>query len=240
LLLAEQIDNQGFAVLTDILDQKQTDTLAAVLEDGLVAAETEPGRPGVRNVLAAVPAVRAWIESPVVRGLAEAVLGDSCFPVRVILFDKTPDANWRVPWHQDLSIAVRERIDEAPEGWGPWSEKAGVVHVQPPVAVLERMVTTRLHLDDCGVDNGPLRVLPGTHRLGRLGADAIQAERAKQEEVVCDVPRGGAIVIRPLLLHASSPSSVPGRRRVLHVEWAADRLPLGLEWFEASPQRHIV
>jgi len=233
--IRSEIEREGFALLPEGLLVVQTTELAMMLESRLPSA-VETGRPGVRNVLEAAPELREWIRRPAIRGLASAILGDGCFPVRVILFDKTPEGNWRVPWHQDLSIAVRKRVDGAPVGWGPWSEKEGVVHVQPPVGVLEGMITTRLHLDNCGEENGPLRVLPGTHRLGRLGPAEIQAERGRREERICAAGIGDVIVMRPLLLHASSPARVPGRRRVLHVEWAGQDLPRGLEWFETGYQ----
>jgi ectoine hydroxylase-related dioxygenase (phytanoyl-CoA dioxygenase family) len=129
-----------------------------------------------------------------------------------------------VPWHQDLTIAVQERL-EVP-GYGPWTVKAGVAHVQPPVAVLERMVAVRLHLDDCGAENGPVRVLRGSHRLGRMAAAPMDAG----EEVVCTVGRGGVVLMRPLLWHASSPAVSVAHRRVIHVEFAAAELAGGLRW----------
>ncbi len=150
------------------------------------------------------------------------MVGPRFFPVRGILFDKTPQGNWKVPWHQDLSIAVASRV-EVP-GFEPWSIKDGVVHVQPPVQVLEAMVTLRLHLDDCGLDNGPLRVLPGTHLLGKVETPPAVPE------VVCCLPAGGALLMRPLLMHASSAATGPGRRRVIHLEFACESLPGGLEW----------
>jgi len=158
----------------------------------------------------------------------EEVLGPGAFAVRGILFDKTPDANWKVPWHQDLSIAVKEQIEVS--GFGPWSLKAGVVHVQPPTGVLESMLAVRLHLDDCGPANGPLRVLSGTHRFGRLEAGSIERLRGEFNEVTCPVASGGALLMRPLILHASSAAKEPGRRRVVHLEFAAAELPGGLEW----------
>jgi ectoine hydroxylase-related dioxygenase (phytanoyl-CoA dioxygenase family) len=182
----------------------------------------------IRNLLEAVPAVAELARSPAVRALVEPVLGAGAFAVRGILFDKTPDANWKVAWHQDLTIAVRERREVA--GFGPWSEKAGVVHVQPPAAVLERMVTVRLHLDPCGPENGPVQVIPGSHRAGRLSADEIQRRRAERAPEPACIGSGGALLMRPLLLHASSPSSLPAHRRVIHLEFAADDLPGGLEW----------
>jgi ectoine hydroxylase-related dioxygenase (phytanoyl-CoA dioxygenase family) len=157
------------------------------------------------------------------------------FAVRGILFDKTPDANWKVVWHQDLTIAVRERRHVA--GFGPWSEKDGVAHVQPPAALLARMVAVRVHLDDCTATDGPVRVLPGSHRAGRLSAADVERWRAAVPEVVCTVPRGRILAFHSLLLHASSPALEPAHRRVVHVEYAAAEwadLPGGLAWHERS------
>jgi ectoine hydroxylase-related dioxygenase (phytanoyl-CoA dioxygenase family) len=183
----------------------------------------------VRNALD-LPAAREVVAAGPLRELARAALGPGAFATRAILFDKTPEANWPVPWHQDLSVAVRGRADVP--GWGPWSDKAGVPHVQPPAAVLERMATTRLHLDDCGPENGPLLVLPGTHRRGRLSARNTEDQLARQPPAACLASAGDVLLLRPLLLHASGKATRPGHRRVLHVEWATENLPPGLEWWE--------
>jgi ectoine hydroxylase-related dioxygenase (phytanoyl-CoA dioxygenase family) len=177
-----------------------------------------------------VPAVRALARSSAIRALAEAAIGSGAFAVRGILFDKTPEANWKVAWHQDVTIAVTARR-EVP-GFGPWTEKDGVVHVQPSLGVLADMVAMRVHLDDCGESNGPLRVLPGSHHAGRLDAAAIQRWRRDVPEVLCAVPRGGVLAFRPLLLHASSAATRPDHRRVVHLEFAAAELPGGLVWYE--------
>jgi hypothetical protein len=84
---------------------------------------------------------------------AAATLGPAARPVRAILFDKTAANNWMVPWHQDRTIAVHAR-HEVP-GFGPWSVKGGVVHVEPPFDVIAGMITIRAHLDACGEDNAP-------------------------------------------------------------------------------------
>jgi ectoine hydroxylase-related dioxygenase (phytanoyl-CoA dioxygenase family) len=163
--------------------------------------------------------------------------------VRGILFDKTTapgGSNWKVPYHQDLSIAVRERPSVSVPGYETWSVKDGVTHVQPPVALLERLITVRLHLDPCDAAMGALRVLPGTHRLERLGASEITRCRSETAETVCEVPEGGVLMFRPLLLHASSPATRPGaRRRVLHLEFAPANmsLPAGISWFEQTACR---
>jgi hypothetical protein len=182
----------------------------------------------VRDLLSLVPTVRSLADSPEVRALVEPVLGRGARPVRGLLFDKTPGANWKVAWHQDLSIAVKRRIDVP--GFGPWSLKAGVQHVQPPAEVLENMLTVRVHLDDCGPDNGPLKVLPGSHAAGVLGSSDVEAWRSGRESVACCVRAGGAVLMRPLLLHASSSATRAGHRRVVHLEYATGELPQGLEW----------
>ena len=212
----------GFTLLPNALDGPSVDALTQTL-----SPLQTPGAAGTRNLLDDA-GVCAAVSSPQIRALALPVVGPNCFVTRAILFDKTPAANWKVPWHQDLSIAVRERIEV--EGFGPWSVKEGVIHVQPPREILENMVTLRLHLDPCDYSNGALRVLAGTHNLGKLSASQIAAQREVKSETVCELPRGGALLMRPLLLHASSAATAPAHRRVLHLEWAAHDLPDGLQW----------
>jgi ectoine hydroxylase-related dioxygenase (phytanoyl-CoA dioxygenase family) len=203
------------------------DRLAAELS-GLT--DPEAARGGIRNLFEISAAVRDLAVSPAVRQVAEAVLGAHCFAVRAILFDKTAAANWKVVWHQDLTIAVRARV--ITPGFAPWSEKAGVTHVQPPIEILERMLAVRTHLDDCGPENGPVRVLPRSHRVGRLSASAIDAWRTGSPSVDCVAERGAIVAFRPLILHASSQATVPGHRRVVHLDFAAEDLPEPLAWYE--------
>ena len=128
-------------------------------------------------------------------------------------------------------MAVAERNDIP--GWINWSVKAGVHHVQPPVEFLERMVTLRMQLDDCGPGNGPLRVLPGTHRLGRLSAVKFRELRSNIAEESCIMPAGSVLAMKPLILHASSAAKIPNHRRVIHLEYAPrDLLPPELRWIE--------
>ena len=221
---AGAIERDGFAITPPVVPLLEVERLLAD-----VAPLSADGRGGVRNLLDASSTVRELAASPAVRAAAEAVLGPECFAVRALLFDKTPGANWKVVWHQDLTIAVRERAEVA--GFGPWSEKAGVVHVQPPAELLARMLAVRVHLDDCGADNGPVRVVPGSHRAGRLSALAIDTWRASAATVDCLAARGAILAFRPLLLHASSPAAAPAHRRVIHIEFAGEALPPPLDWY---------
>jgi ectoine hydroxylase-related dioxygenase (phytanoyl-CoA dioxygenase family) len=213
----------GFEFIPSVLTEREVETLRASLS--LMKAA-----PGHRNLMQQVPEIAVLPTSPKILGLFEDMFGAQPLPVRSIFFDKTPETNWRVAWHQDLSIAVKQRVDLA--GYGPWSTKDGVPHVQPPVEILEGMVTLRLHLDDCDESNGPLRVIPGSHRMGRLDATDIVESRSNQMEVICSMQTGDALLMRPLLLHASSEASVPVHRRVIHLEYATCPLASGLEWAE--------
>jgi ectoine hydroxylase-related dioxygenase (phytanoyl-CoA dioxygenase family) len=225
----------GFAIVADVVDSVTVSGLIAALdsvEPDAAALRRAGNVYAMRNLLRKVPETRRLAASTSVRGLVRAVLGPNAFVVRGLWFDKSPEANWLVPWHQDLTIAVKGRVD-AP-GYGPWTRKAGVPHVQPPIAVLENMVTVRIHLDDSDLARGPLRVLPGSHLEGRLGVAATREWLTRVPPVSCLVPRGGAVVMRPLILHASSPAESPGRRRVVHLEFAASPLPGGVAWFESE------
>src|SRR5262249_42312315 len=148
--------------------------------------------------------------------------------VGVLFFDKPQAANWAVPWHQDRTIAVTRRVDLV--GFGPWSVKDGVSHVEPPVAHLQHMLTLRVFVDDCGEDNGPLEIVRGSHRLGRLAAGDLN-DVARQGEVSIALGRAGDVLImKTLAAHRSKRASVPVHRRVLHVDYATAGLPAPLQW----------
>ncbi len=153
-------------------------------------------------------------------------------PFAHFFFDKTESANWNLPWHQDVTVAVKARREVA--AFGPWTLKAGIPHAHAPAELLGRMVTIRIHLDACGPENGPMRVLPGSHEDGRLSPAGVNAwvARVAEQGVSCLVPAGGAVVMRPLILHSSIVATAPGHRRVIHLEFAAEDLPGGLEWYQ--------
>ncbi len=160
--------------------------------------------------------------------IAKARLGCSARPVRAVLFDKNNDFNWTLGWHQDRTIVVQEKRNVS--GFGPWTKKAGLVHVEPPFEIIARMVTLRVHLDACDLENGPLRIAPGSHRLGRLPAyeNAETAERLGS--LTCLANPGDVWLYATAIIHASESARVPRRRRVLQVDYSGDDLPGGLQW----------
>lgn len=159
---------------------------------------------------------------------ARALIGRAANPVRAVLFDKTAEANWAVAWHQDRTIVVRERRDV--EGFGPWSRKDGLLHVAPPIDVLDAMATLRIHLDPCGADNAPLKVAIGSHRLGRIPAHDVHARAGQHVQLECLAEAGDVWAYSTPILHASERARRPSRRRVLQVDYAVGDLPGGLVW----------
>ena len=174
--LRSHLTREGFAIARGVLDA----TSVRVLREAFLSAGAiqRGGAVYAARQALAIPPVRTCAISGAASNLAREILGDDARPIRGILFDKRPEANWPVAWHQDTTIAVRERRD-AP-GYGPWSVKAGVPHVQPPASVLERMVTVRLHLDDCPAENGALRVIPRSHERGKLDRTTIRRLAAQR------------------------------------------------------------
>jgi hypothetical protein len=160
--------------------------------------------------------------------IARARLGPDARAVRALLLDKNRDRNWTLGWHQDRVIAVRERRP-AP-GYDSWTVKAGLDHVEPPFAILERMLTLRIHFDDVGPDNALLLVAPGSHRIGPVPEDEIEPAVARLGVTACIARAGDVWLYGAPILHASERARTPSRRRVLQLSYSADRLGHGLEW----------
>lgn len=216
---AREFLQAGFALIANVLTEESCAQVTRHLPSS--------GDPGGRHLL----------EAPWCAGLAAAIrrhprvaplIPPDHVAVQCLWFEKSRSTNWSVSLHQDLGIPVAAR-EEHPELSG-WSEKEGVLHVQPSVELLQQLVAIRLHLDDCGVDDGPLRVVPGSHRSGRFAPEAALRCRSERGEVICVAARGSIMAMRPLLLHASSKARGESQRRVLHFLYGPRRLPHGLRW----------
>ncbi len=223
--VSQQIAKHGFAVLSPVLTAAECDALADRVAGGASASG------GTRGLLQ-----QGWCR--MLAGqlrqhpLLAPLLAPGMVAVQCTYFEKSAARNWLVPVHQDLSIPVARRVDHP--SLGPWSDKEGALFVQPPAAVLEQLIAVRVHIDACTTDDGPLRVIAGSHRWGKLNATQAAAARQTQPEQVCTVARGGAMLMRPLLLHASSKSTGNSQRRVLHFLFGPTTLPLGLQWQDAA------
>ena len=174
------------------------------------------------------PLVAALLAQSAVRDLVAEAVDPGARAVRAIAFDKTERANWFMPWHQDRTIAVKAHDDRA--AVSNWTVKAGVPHCEAPVELLERMLTLRWHLDLIGPADGGLRVLPGSHKKGRLTTEEIAVLTGETPAVELAVSAGTVLALRPLLVHGSRRRTTRGHRRILHVELAAGDPPPPLKW----------
>lgn len=184
---------------------------------------------GARNLIQICPVSIEWLEEPRVREVCQALLGGECGIVRGLYFDKPPGSSWTLPWHQDLTIAVKDNRLPSSNFSHP-TRKAAVDHVEAPTWLLESMLTLRLHLDAMTSENGPLLVRPGTHRQGKLRESQAPASSAVQE-LHCQA--GDCLIMRPLLSHSSrlSDENCMLHRRVVHIELSSVRdLPDKYQW----------
>jgi hypothetical protein len=229
----EQLDADGFALLPAILapvavaaalGEWEEITRAHATNNALLANESGPAY-GARNLLDLWPGVVDLLRAPVLKEALLEVLGGGAGAVRVLYFDKPPGHSWALPWHKDYSLAV-----QAHGATGAFTKptlKAGVPHVVAPQHVLDRMLTVRIHLDDMTPQNGPLRVIPGSHRAYH------QKDDPPREAVALHCRAGDVLLMRPLVTHASGHSKADAglHRRIVHLECAADaELPEGYAW----------
>jgi ectoine hydroxylase-related dioxygenase (phytanoyl-CoA dioxygenase family) len=224
--MKHDLDSCGFFLAKHCFTEPQVQQLLAITHE----LGRENSNYGVRNILQRVPALCAIINSSPVRRLIEPILGRTAVPVRSLYFDKNPEANWNVAWHQDTMIAVTEKFDLP--GFGPWSEKAGIMHVEPPGSLLENILTMRIHLDQTDQQNGALRIIPGSHKYGRLTSAEILNHVENTSVVTCAAEAGDVLLMRPLLLHSSRKSTNPLHRRIIHIEFSSVTLPSPLQWRE--------
>lgn len=233
---ASQIEASGYALLPNVFPPADCAAWAADIHD-LLSNCPDPATSlrrhtgaiyGARNLLEIFPASQTlWRKEPLV-SLMTTLLGPRFGLVRGLYFDKSPESNWSLPWHQDLTIAVQDNTLPTTNFRNP-TRKAGVPHVEAPREMLEQMLTLRIHLDDVTPDNGPLRVLAGSH--------LANAPPASDHEATILAKGGDALAMRPLLYHCSSSASADSQlhRRIIHLEFSGCReLPDGYEW------RHFV
>ena len=212
-MTAYQTQNAGFRISEGVLSTEECDAIVSSLSNSSVSK----GRAGARHLMGVEEVAGIAIDKRLL-DIARRQLRTEPFPFRATLFEKSGKANWLVVWDQDTALPLRERF-EAP-GWGPWSEKAGLPYAHAPTSALSRVVALRVHLDASTTDNGPLRVVPHSHVRGVLTDKEIGSVVKEQGFVECLVPKGGILMMSPLIIHSSSKARIGVPRRVLHIEYA--------------------
>jgi ectoine hydroxylase-related dioxygenase (phytanoyl-CoA dioxygenase family) len=223
-------DQDGVLLVEGVVPSREVEVLLGLCETLLATGDRR--RPGVRRALQLSPGLIDALRRTAVPELMKELGGAGCQVVRSIVFDKSPESNWMVPWHQDATIAVVDRVDDS--RFGPWSVKDGEQHCRPPRELLDRTLVIRIHLDRCDPDNGPLKVIPRSHADGLFPSSRIDQLVARGPVKECCVGAGGVVVMRPHTVHASDRAVRPDRRRVLHLECTNAQLPSGMRWAEAS------
>jgi ectoine hydroxylase-related dioxygenase (phytanoyl-CoA dioxygenase family) len=207
------MEDAGYWVEENVLSEPECDSLIEALSHNM----TGRSRAGARHLMTN-PMVAAVANDQRLLQLARRSLGEGAVPFRATLFEKSGKANWLVVWHQDtaLPLASHNKSSE----WGPWSKKAGILYAHAPGWALSRILALRVQLDGSTRENGPLRVIPGSHAFGVLSDEEVFGMARRQEQVECIISRGGVLAMRPLLIHASSKGRADEHRRVLHIEYA--------------------
>ena len=208
------VNDDGIALVSDVFGRGEASKLLSKMD----GSSLHRSRAGIRHLMSN-DRVAELAHDPRMMNIARSILSNEAFPFRATLFDKSSDSNWLVVWHQDTALPLRTRSDTP--GWGPWSVKDGINYAHAPTRALEQVVALRLHLDDSTEQNGPLRVLRGTHKLGVLPDEEVEKMSREMPADDCVASKGSVLAMRPLLIHSSSKSQNDSPRRVLHIEYAA-------------------
>lgn len=227
---ADYIAN-GFTTIDNIYTPPQVEKILQLIDEANCNKENfrkSNDLFAIRQFFNEVPGVVDIIFNSTLRNLLKELLGENYFIVKSIYFNKPQTSNWCVPYHQDLTISVDNKSEV--KGFEFWTTKQNQFAVQPPLDILESVVTLRIHLDDTNENNGALKVVPGSHLKGICRPESIDWK--KESEVSCNVPKGGIMLMKPLLLHSSGRTTNNRQRRVIHIEISNRELPSALNWAE--------
>ena len=226
-----EVENNGFSIINDMYTAAEVAQILFVIEQADASGETFRKSTevfAIRQFLKEIPDTLPLLLNQNLKHIISSVFGQDYFIVKSIYFDKPGASNWFVAYHQDLTISVDHRANI--ENFGPWTVKQNQFAVQPPLPVLQNIFTIRIHLDDTNQDNGSLKVVPKSHLKNIYRPETVDWQT--ETENVCNVPKGGIMIMKPLLLHSSGRTVNNNRRRVIHIEFASAALPEPLKWAE--------
>ena len=229
--IKEQINSNGFAVVEDVFSDNEIENLILLISQADTSNSTFRKTNdlfAIRQFFKEIPCTIPFVFTANFNKVISNLFGEDFFVVKSIYFDKPENSNWFVSYHQDLTISVDKKINL--EGFGPWTIKQNQFAVQPPLDILEDNFTIRIHLDETNKDNGALKVIPKSHLKGLYRPETI--DWSVETETVCNVKKGGIMIMRPLLLHSSGRTVNNNKRRVLHIEFSRSSLPKTLNWSE--------
>ena len=229
------IQENGFTVINNIFSEDEIEKISEVIQNIDTSKETfrkSEDLFAIRQFLKEIPDVKEFIFNDNVNEIIKEIFGEEYFVVKSIYFDKPEKSNWYVAYHQDLTISVDKKVQL--DNFGPWTTKQNQFAVQPPLEILENIFTIRIHLDDTDENNGALKVIPTSHSKGIYRPETIDWN--VESENICNVEKGGLMIMKPLLLHGSNRTTNGKKRRVIHVEFSNKELPEVLNWSERIDQ----
>lgn len=229
--LLKKLEYKGFAVLRYVYSKKDVNQIKLLVHQYFLR-HPEKEQYAIRNLLTEIPELKEVAINVNLRNILKKI-SPAFFLTKAIFFDKTPDSNWYVTWHQDITVNVKDKVETSE--FSGWTKKDGFFSVCPPESILKNTLTVRVHLDDADETNGALKVIPGSQNK-KLKVDEIQLMTQNTIPFICDVPVGGIHLMKPLLLHASSKATSQRHRRVLHLEFNSAELPNELTWAERLVQ----
>lgn len=225
------ITTNGFTVINTIFSDEEIENISEIIQNIHTSKETfrkSEDLFAIRQFLNEVPEVKELIFNEKMKTIIKEIFGEKYFAVKSIYFDKPEKSNWYVAYHQDLTISVDKKIELS--NFGPWTTKQNQFAVQPPLDILENVYTIRIHLDETDENNGALKVIPTSHAKGIYRPETI--DWTVETEEICNVERGGVMIMKPLLLHGSNRTTNGKKRRVIHIEFSDRELPEELNWSE--------
>lgn len=231
-----EINSKGFTIINDIYSENEIGKLISLIENSTEnKTKNSTFRKSqdlfaIRQFHKEIPETLPYIFNENLKGIVESNFGKGYFITKSIYFDKPEKSNWFVAYHQDLTISVNKKIETA--NFENWTVKQNQFAVQPPKEILEDNFTIRIHLDKTTKDNGALKVINNSHSKGILRIENMDFE--KEKETMCEVEKGGIMIMKPLLFHASNKTTNNERRRVIHIELSKQQLPEDLEWSEKT------
>jgi ectoine hydroxylase-related dioxygenase (phytanoyl-CoA dioxygenase family) len=227
----DELLNDGFTIILDIYSADETEQILSIINQADTSKDTFRKSSelfAIRQFLKEIPETVRLIFNENLKAVVHQLFGEDYFVVKSIYFDKPEESNWYVSYHQDLTISVDKKVEL--EGFGPWTTKQNQFAVQPPLSILKNMFTIRIHLDDTDRENGALKVIPNSHSKNNYRPETI--DWATETERICEVPKGGIMIMKPLLLHSSSRTTNNKKRRVIHIEFSNRELPMEICWAE--------
>jgi ectoine hydroxylase-related dioxygenase (phytanoyl-CoA dioxygenase family) len=227
----QQFLESGYSVVNSMYSAGEIQTILAAINEADTSKETFRKTTdlfAIRQFLKEVPSTFDLIFTDKLKALVKEILGDQCFVVKSIYFDKPESSNWYVSYHQDLTISVDRKTEL--DNFGPWTTKQNQFAVQPPITYLENILTIRIHLDAADENNGALKVIPESHLKKIYRPETI--DWSKEREITCCVDEGGIMLMKPLTLHSSGRTTNNKKRRVVHIEFSNLELPTELQWAE--------